>query len=232
MADMDRDLEGVSYRKLLEFMKSNGIEPMISFYEDFNKLMTRYLVFDALYKGKHPTLAFVQKHKDVVRFIRELKQDSYPKFLYDKKFLEFVKKLDDENISKQIEGARALEELGVYTVDLGIDTTRDCRSFIQYDDEELCGIVKYYSNGDITYRRCVGACNDEWDEYFTDVSFSTDDGNFLLSIDMLGGNSSKNKFVSVTDFGFDTSLLPSIEEFNRVDVPETLRDSKVYVKRY
>ena len=49
---------------------------------------------------------------------------------------------------------------------------------------------------------------------------------------MLGGNSSKNKFVSVTDFGFDTSLLPSIEEFNRVDVPETLRDSKVYVKRY
>lgn len=225
------DLNSTMYRYLLEFMKQDGIQPVIDFYEDYQKLVNVYLVYDAIYEGKHPTLSLVQKHKDVVRFIRELKTHNYPSFLFDKKFLEFARRVTDENISRQIEGARALEELGVYEVRLGIDPENVHNCQIEYNvDDEIVTISKYYSNGNVSYVDNKGIWDTDWDRYIANFDFRDTTGNFIVGYD---SSSSLGRRVNaeVSDFLFDTSLLPSREEISRLDIPDTLRDSKVFTKR-
>ena len=142
-----------------------------------------------------------------------------------------LEKLSAENISKQIDGARCLEELGIHSVNIKADISKSLayHTYIHWTDGKIMRIIKYYSNGEVVYRRDEQHSYDDWEKYYTDISFLTDSGNFVIDFDTVGNNFGC-KTATVTDFGFDTSLLPSEEELSRMDVPKSLADSKVYVK--
>ena len=69
-----------------------------------------------------------------------------------------------------------------------------------------------------------------WVEYDTYVRFVSDRGNFLLGAENVI-TKNQSRYINVTDFAFDASLLPSEEELARIEPPKSLTDSKVYVKR-
>lgn len=233
MSEMKKDLDSTTYRKLLEFIKKEGVEPVRCFWIDYKEVQRKSLVFDALCDGKHPTLSLVMKHKAIAGFIKGLNTHNYPCFLLESKFPAFLDRISEENISAQIDGARSLEELGVHSVSLGLDieqsnTYRPC---VEYDsDGKVIKIIKYYSNGDISYEKGRGVHRDNWESYEASIKFLNEPGNFVLSLDTVG-NSYGCRYASVDDFTFDTSLLPNEEELSRMAVPKTLADSKVYVKR-
>lgn len=231
MAYIERDLDSRTYRKLLEFIQKEGVESVWRFWASYKSIQDRSLLMDALCKGKHHTLSLVINHKAVTGFIKELGTYNSPCFLHERNFPEFLRRLARSDISSQIEGARCLEELGVHSISLKFDDigagTYD--TYIHYDEDNIItNIVKYYSNGTISYREKENGHAD-WESYLGYINFSSNSGNFVLQFDNVGDQGCKRAWV--TDFTFDTSLLPSEEELSRMAVPKTLTDSKVYVKR-
>lgn len=228
MVERKKELDSTTYRKLLEFIKKEGAEAFISFFDDYTKVKEESLIFKALCEEKHPLLALIRNHRVVASFIREL-NDPYPCILLERKLPQLLNSITTDNISQQIDTARALEELKVESVTIGglDDRRKRYQTLIKYDSGVIDGISKYYSNGELNYLLSRDA---GWVEYDTYVRFVSDRGNFLLGAEnVITKNQSRH--ISLTDFAFDASLLPSEEELARIEPPKSLTDSKVYVKK-
>ena len=227
MVERKKELDSTTYRKLLEFIKKEGAEAFISFFDDYTKVQEESLIFKALCEGKHPLLALIRNHRAVASFIREL-NDPYPCILLERKLPQLLNSITSDNISQQIDTARALEELKVESVTIGglDDSRKKYQTLIKYDSGVIDGISKYYSNGELNYLLSRDA---GWVEYDTYVRFVSDTGNFLLGAENVTKNQSR--YINVTDFAFDASLLPSEEELARIEPTKSLTDSKVYVKK-
>lgn len=228
MVERKKELDSTTYRKLLEFIKKEGAETFISFFDDYTKVQEESLIFKALCEGKHPLLALIRNHRAVASFIKEL-NDPYPCILLERKLPQLLNSITTDNISQQIEVARALEELSIESVTIGglDDRRKKYQTLIKYDNGVIDGISKYYSNGELNYLLSRDA---GWVEYDTYVRFVSDRGNFLLGAEnVITKNQSRH--ISLTDFAFDVRLLPSEEELARIEPPKSLTDSKVYVKK-
>lgn len=231
MGENKKVLDSTVYRMLLEFIKREGVETLKDFWIDYAKIQEEDLLLRALCDGKHPTLTLVRKHKAVAGFVKDL-NISYPCFLLDRGLPKLLDSITEENVSKQIECARLLEDLRISDVDLGFDaygSKNGRQTIIKCDsDGEIVGVSKLYSNGelDYTFSHQYGG----WTEYKTRVDFCSDSGNFLLGVANIITRD-QERWIRLTDFNFDTSLLPSEEELSRNAEPKTLTDSKVYVKR-
>lgn len=223
-------LDSTTYRKLLEFIKKEGAETFISFYNDYTKIKPESLIFQALCEGKHPLFALIRNHRTVARFIKEL-NDLSPCILLEQNLFQLLNSITRDNISQQIETARTLEELKIDSVTIGRleDSKKRYQTLIKYNGDEVDEICKYYSNGELTYMHLLYK-DDDWVEYSTCASFISNTGNFILGVEN-GTTKNQNRYISVSDFAFDASLLPSEEELARIEPPKSLTDSKVYVKR-
>lgn len=228
MAEMKKELDSTTYRKLLEFIKKEGAETFISFFDDYTKVKEQSLIFKALCEGKHPLLSLVKKHRSTVGFIREL-DDSYPCILLERNLPQLLNSITSENISQQIDTAMALEELRISSVTIGglEDSRKSYQTLIKYHNGEIDGICKYYSNGELNY---VLNRNAGWVDYNTYVRFGSDSGNFLLGVQNVITHE-QERYINLTDFTFDANLLPSEVELARIEPPKSLTDSKVYVKK-
>ena len=228
MVERKKVLDSTTYRKLLEFIKKEGAETFINFFDDYTKVKEESLIFKALCEGKHPLLALSRNHRSTVQFIREL-NDTYPCILSESKLPQLLNSITSENINQQIDTARALEELKIESVTIGRleDSRKRYQTLIKYNNGVIDGICKYYSNGELNYLLSRDA---GWVEYDTYVRFGSDTGNFLLGAENVI-TKNQSRYISLTDFAFDASLLPSEEELARIEPPKTLTDSKVYVKR-
>ena len=149
--------------------------------------------------------------------------------LLESKLPQLLNSITSDNISQQIETATALEELKIESVTIGRldDSRKKYQTLIKYNNGVIDGISKYYSNGDLNYslNRDAG-----WVEYDTYVRFVSDRGNFLIGAENVI-TKNQSRYINVTDFAFDASLLPSEEELARIEPPKSLTDSKVYVKK-
>ena len=228
MVERKKELDSTTYRKLLEFIKKDGAETFISFFDDYTKIKEEDLILKALCEGKHPLLALIRNNRAVASFLKEL-NDPYPCILLESKLPQLLNSITSDNISQQIETARALEELKIESVTIGRldDSRKKYQTLIKYNNGVIDGISKYYSNGDLNYllNRDAG-----WVEYDTYVRFVSDRGNFLLGAENVI-TKNQSRYINVTDFAFDASLLPIEEELARIEPPKSLTDSKVYVKR-
>lgn len=234
-----RDLDSQVYRKLFEFAQKEGVETLVSFMKDYEALLKEDSLTKAILYGKYDAMSFVRRHKAMTSFLRRLELNDVPVFLQDRNFLEFVYGLTNEAIPSYIEGARSLEELGVGSIVLvpKINDELVYRTTVFYGkDGAITDIVKQYTNGEIRYKADFEVVLvddykvDLADDYKAFISFPTDSGNFVISTEN-HENGFQYKYARVSDFGFNPNLLPSNKELSSYEVPQSLKDSKVFVKR-
>lgn len=220
------NFESQKYRKLFEFMKQYGIEPFLNFFDEYNDLRRQDLARLAVLNGKHETLSFTRKHAEVLRKIREFAVDD-DGFLFNDSFMGLVSGVTDTNLLQYIDGAYALECLGVSKIFLLSDKFFDGTD-LYFENGSISDIIKIYTNGNIRYEE---GYNCYCDYYRTFVDFEgSSTGNFVIRAEN-HANGLPFRYAHISDFGFDSSLLPTNGELSSYEPPRSLVESKVYVKR-
>ncbi len=219
-----RDLEGIKYRKLFEYMKQYGVEPFRDFFADYNELRDEDLLLMAILDRRHGTLSLTKKHSDVLRIIRELEHGR--ETFFQKDFAYLFDTVDEDNLPKCIEGAYALEELGIAKVSSIPVSWKGATTYIDYNEkDQIYAIEKFYTNGDIRYKPW------ETGAFSTLISFKEQsNGNFIIQVQNEIGKP-EYRYAYISDFCFDPSLLPSSDELSSLEPPKSLTESKVYVKK-
>lgn len=234
MATFIGDFESQKMRKIFEFIKKYGIFELQSFFTEYDILRQQDLLGMAIMEGKHPTLAFVNKHRDVCRLIKEIDYLG-GSFIFRHDVRSFLtNEITDEIIEKYIECARSLEEIGVSKIRFMPNKACNIsKTMIKYDcDGKISSIIKNYFNSDclVEYSLDDSRSNECFEVYNSKIIFHNDYGNFIIT-----SNNKENdrqvRHAIVSDFLFDVSLIPSERELSSYEVPETLRMSKVYTKR-
>lgn len=220
------NFDSQKYRKLFEFMKLYGIGPFQNFFDEYNDLRCQDLAKLAVLNGKHETLSFVRRHAEVLRKIRELAADD-DEFLFSDSFMNLVSGVTDANLLQYIDGAYALECLGVSKIFLLSDKFFDGTD-LYFEDGSISDIIKIYTNGNIRYEE---GYNCYCDYYRTFVDFEgSSTGNFVIRAEN-HANGLQFRHANISDFGFDSNLLPTNEELSSYEPPRSLVESKVYVRR-
>ncbi len=227
-------LQSQIYRELFELAQREGIEVVTKFVSEYRELLDVDYLTKAVLQGKHDTLSFAKRHKAMIEFLKRFNLEKKASFMTDREFLKMMARVDEGDLSKYIETAGFLEELGIEQVSLmeknsGIYS--DYRTTVWYNrDNEVSEIDKQYTNGSINYYGIgkIGSCN--YDVFRTSISFlGTRGSKYILSME--NRKNGKYSCILVSDFDFDTSSFPSREEIWSLNVPKTLEKSKEYVKR-
>lgn len=222
------------YRKLFEFVQKEGVEVLKQFIVDYEMTLNQDHLTRALLDGKHNTLSFVNKHRAMSKFLKELKLDDKPCFLKDWNFPKYAASLLDDDISCCIERAKYLEDLRFERVRLldRIPGILTYESLVFYDkDGNVTDVSKQYSNGSFFYRE-VPDCSrsGRYDVYKVNISFSNCNGMYVLSTENRS-NGLQHRTANLSDFCFDMENLPDEEEITSYCEPQSLRESKVFVKK-
>lgn len=229
----DEALQSTEYRKLFDFINTEGFEPFWDFKEDMRDLKQRDLVQEAVVMGVHPTISLTRKHKDVIEFLRGVNRINLPHFLTDPAFDDFLAELDLKKLETYYENACLLEELKVGSIMLlPRDTSHlSVETAVLYDQNGITYISKGYSDGDISYAYDQKRSDYHLDLYKTSVSFERNVAGFVLKADndAVSGNQFRSAYIK--NFDFDPYCLPGSGELSKMDVPYSLEQAPVYIKR-
>lgn len=226
------NFESQKYRKLFEFMQQHGVEKVTSFLDDYEALSREDLLNIAVMEGRHLTLSLLKEHRDACRLLRDLSSEGHS-LLLRKDVSSFIRGVTNDILPRCIEGARQLEDIGVSNIGFIYDDTKSCafQTIIKYDEDNCIECIeKSYTNGIINYSVDEESSVDSLNAYNTSIAFPNSRGNFVITVQNCESGL-QYRYAKISDFLFDTNLLPSMRELSSYEVPASLATSKVYVKR-
>jgi len=233
--------DSVTYRKALEFIKKEGIEPFEKLFADI--LKTGDLLNNAIMHGKHPTLGLTRNNKTVIEFLRQF--DKY--FLNNNQcylsenFRKFIKDTS-ENIDKlnlYLENAQRLEELKVCHVSL--QDLKDYWLLINHgmgriqifkEKNNIICIRKNYTDGRISYNTKRINIERDFEEYDVSISPNENIENSPTWLIQCENSNSGNqcRYAWIENYGFNAEYLPTCEELSAYEEPQTLKLYKEKIK--
>lgn len=227
----DKQLDSTTYRKLFEFIKMEGIEPVMSFLEDRKKVSSLELVDMAICEGIHPTLSLVKQNYSFIKFLRDLKVNGLPCILTEPRIGMFLEELSTslDKLPRYIENAKVLEKLHVGTISLSDPNAdlRVCMSDIYYSRKgKITDIIKFLSDGEETYIYDSSYSNNTFQRYTVHIK----DASYVLRAENHKiGYQYRDAYLN--SFDFDASSVLALEsELANYYVPESLEKSKEYRK--
>ena len=227
----EKHLDSTTYRKLFEFIKAEGIEPVMAFLEDRKKASSLELVDMAICEGIHPTLSLVKQNYSFIKFLRDLKSDTLPCILTEPRIDIFLEELSTslDKLPTYIENARVLEDLHIGTVSLSDPNAdlRVCMTDIFYNRKgKITDIIKFLSDGEESYIYDSSYSTDTFQRYTVHMK----DASYVLRAENLrSGYQYRGAYLNSFDFK-PSSILALENELANYYVPESLEKSKEYRK--
>lgn len=221
----DEKLESTGYRCLFEYVRKEGIEPLMSLIDDVRKVPSKnILIQQAVINGKNDLLALVKKNQDVIHYLREHEKELELLSLTNKKLYQTLHELSS-NISLldlYLENAKRLEELKVSEIEFVTFSEFDRYhiEIMRTERGDIKFIKKYYTDGKIKPNgqeqvmiQCFRA---------SEIPFliALEDGiSFILSTDNRE-NGYQYRNIQIRDFGFDGTKLPTEAEIQSYEIPK------------
>lgn len=223
-------LDSRTYRKIFEFIKENGIEPLIVLINNISIIDSNSLIEDSIFLGKHRTLSLTKNNKELVEFLRTFDGNFLHIPITDQRFINFVLYTYDciAFLDQFIENARLLEDLKICQIDF-----LNPRDFFekQYTTQiwrNHKGIVtdsrKHYSDQDIIYSEVKDdpLFGDGSEEYVVKFKDHNNYPNWLIEVES-HSNGFQFRYMDICDFVFNPIYLPTNNELNSFDEPKSLR---------
>ncbi len=223
------NLESTGYRCLFECVQQEGIEQVMRFIQDIHKIsfQKEIMLRQAIVYGRNDLLGLIKSNLDVVKYLRQHEKD-LKKFNFSSKDLLNTLTNLSKNISLlelYLDNAKKLEELKISEIIFSkfpVCNTYKCGIY-RNNQGNIIGIDKYYTDGQID---SVGLERVE-DEVFrySEIPFQVYNQNKAESFVLMannGENGYQYRQIEITDFGFNSSKLPTEEEIRSYEIPKSL----------
>lgn len=208
------DLESTGYRCLLECVKKEGIEPIIRLFQDIKS--------NHLKQGATPEDYLMDKHKDIIKALKEYRRELMGLNLMDSNALQLLTNISENPhlLNLYLENAKKLEELKVSDIFFVLGLHQEEYQCDIYRDEygNIVNITKYYTDGNLY------AGEESIDQsYHSCLSFFIDDPKttFLLRV-CNNRNIYQYRGIYIMDFAFNGAKLPTEEEIQTYEIPKEL----------
>ncbi len=233
MKELEKQTDSNTYRRIFEFIKREGIEPLLTLVNDLESLQyleKEDIISKRLFESKDFLNHIVRKNKIVIDFLKQFKNGFLTQMTIDsKQFFDLVKdtRKNQNKLNLFIENTKILEDLKIDNIYLteNISQLACCHHNLWiFGDTEITGIKKAYSDGEILY-------NEQKNDSGSKIIFEEYEANYKnaswIIISQNYAEMNKYKYVYIKDFGFKNSNIPSYEELSSYSEPETL---KIYKK--
>ncbi len=227
--EIKRTLDSTGWRRLFECVKTEGIEPVINFVADIRSIPDRItLIQRATLYGKNDLVTLVEKNLDMIKYVREHKEEFDSMDFADESVFQTLDELSDDItlLKTYLENARKLEDLKVNLIrfENNLYFLNNRHFVVRNREGKIIEITKCYTDGIIKFRG-ESLCN-EYNEYddccISVISTRIDDEK--ASFVLFAHNSEKEgptRYINIKDFGFDSKKLPIEEELQSYEIPKT-----------
>lgn len=150
------ELESSGYRCLFDYIKKEGVEPTIEFFEHINQVPSdnKILIKQAILEGKNDLSMIVRNNKNITKFLKEHKKDMQKLDLTNPNIKKALARLKENNtlIDLYLENAKRLEDLKVEEVEIEDFQIRDVYNTMMYrtTDGRILILDNYFTDGVIT----------------------------------------------------------------------------------
>lgn len=227
-----KELGSSGYRCLFEYVKKEGVEPALAFFDDIdnfycnrNTLLKNSIVF-----GENDLIRINRRNRDIVKYIREHKKDMKNINLADENILNELYRLQKDNtlVDLYLENAKRLEDLKVSDIKFN----QFPQSYYYYycgiyrnNDGQIIRIVKNYIDGKIKVvneERLIEKMHGLYD--FSKIPYTVDNivDNEIMTFCLRTENTEHGhsiRTIEIKDFGFNGDKLPTEEEISSYDIP-------------
>ncbi len=217
-------LISTGYRFLFETIKKKGIGPVLDFVQDMEKLPKKTTLLRQTILGEENDLIKLKrKHNDMFEYLREHKGELYFNLPIEKVSEMLVNVANNDNLLElYLENARKLEELKVSLIEFCtfFDYWYQCDIY-RNDNGQIIVIDKRYNDGEITkvedevFQKAY--CN------YSCISYMVNTTNMSFSFQAQNNEHGyQYRYITIKDFGFDASKLPTEEEIQSYEIPKQL----------
>lgn len=222
-------LESSGYRCLFEYAKQYGLEQIMHFIQDIDQIdfNEKVMLDQAILYGKNSLLSLIKRNSDIVKYLREHESDLRAFSLASKNVLNTLTILS-KNISLlelYLSNAKKLEELKISKVNFSFKDGLYACEIGRNSQDRIMYIKKYYTDGKIESLKPEHEIRKTSEFSFNKILFliNKDDGSPSFVLDTINNELGyQYREISITDFGFDGSKLPTEEEVRSYEIPKSL----------
>lgn len=239
---MNKKLESTTYRCIFEYVKKEGVTPLIKLIEDIKNVKSRErLIYNALFLGNHDLLSLIKKsNKSTINYLREHRKEFDTFSLLNSDVLTILRKLEEDEtlLNLYLGNAKKLEELKISHIEIvNFNKLFGFCDYLNYvcdiyrnKEGKIIEIIKLYTDGIIevlseeyivnkTFRH--GYINFKVKNAKNEAEGIIRPVSFLLRVE----NSSLGKSyreIKMAGFDFDQTYLPTDEEMGKYEIPKIL----------
>lgn len=220
-----KKLGSSGYRCLFEYVKKEGVEPALDFFEDIdnfycgkNTLLKNSIVF-----GENDLIRINRRNRDIVKYIREHKKDMKNINLADVNILNELYRLQKDNtlIDLYLENAKRLEDLKVSNINFNQFPQSNYYYYCgiyRNKDGQIIRIQKNYTDGKID-RVKEEKLTDKMFNY-SEIPYILDNKETTFSLNIENTEHGYSiRIIEIKNFGFNGDKLPTEEEISSYDIP-------------
>lgn len=225
-----KELRSSGYRCLFEYVKKEGVEPALDFFEDIdnfycgkNTLLKNSIVF-----GENDLIRINRRNRDIVKYIREHKKDMKNINLADVNILNELYRLQKDNtlIDLYLENAKRLEDLKVSNINFNQFPQSNYYYYCgiyRNKDGQIIRIQKNYIDGKINVIKEERLIEKIYGLYlydFSEIPYIVD--NEIMTFCLRAENTERGysiRNIEIKNFGFNGDKLPTEEEISSYDIP-------------
>ncbi len=173
--------------------------------------------------GKNDLVTLVEKNSDMIKYVREHKEEFDSMDFADESVFQTLAELSDDItlLKTYLENARKLEDLRIseiYFEDNFRFSDIQCDVFREKETEKIIYITKYYTDGIIESQKEYWVNDTIYCHHnFLPININAEGATFVLRVN----DSMMIRHIYIKDFGFDSKKLPIEEELQSYEIPKT-----------
>lgn len=225
------ELESTSYRCLFEGIKENGVETFLGLVQDMHNISRKEtLIKQTLFSSTNDLVRFKRNHREIIKYFKSHKKEFVRFSVTDENVLNTLNILkcilnNSSLLNLYLENARKLEDLKVLAIEFKnfqnlCNNDENYCSIYRDKQGKIINITKYYTDGQIV---------SDGQEILVDRRFNH--SRIPFSIDLKKRmtfvlesvnleNLEQYRKITIENFGFDSTKLPSEEELQSYEIPQ------------